>query len=275
MLWLTGTNRNVGFVAVVLTFLTQCVDYPKIPGSKKTSDIVIPQCTSKISGIWSVGLWIFSFYFIWKLIQYALDIRRLLHMRDFYEYLLEIRDQDMQTVSWQDVVRQILRFRDENPKTAANVSRAHRQFLGHQSKERLDAHDIANRLMRRENYLIALFNKDILNLNLPVPFLGNIQVFSRTMEWCLMFSVLDFVFDASGQVNPEFLKANKRGILSQKLKTRFTFAAIMNLIMAPFVACYLVVVYFFTYYNVCLRYRLLPVPPPPTPLFISQNQNTH
>lgn len=197
-----------------------------------------------------MGLWIFAFYFVWKSIQWLLDLRRLFNIRDFYSHLLRIPEHDMQTVSWQDIVARIMALRDENPKTADNLTPGQRAWLGNQSKERLDAHDMANRLMRRDNYLIALINKDILNFDVPVPFLGNRQLLSRTLEWTLMFSILEFVFNERGQVHQEFLKGNRRGQLSQKLKARFMFAGLMNLILAPFLACYLVIVYFLTYYNV-------------------------
>ncbi|ERT02766.1 hypothetical protein HMPREF1624_01068 [Sporothrix schenckii ATCC 58251] len=164
-------------------------------------------------------------------------------------HLLQIPEHDMQTVSWQDVVVKVMALRDQNPKTATNMTRLQREWIGSQSKERLDAHDIANRLMRRENYLIALFNKDILDLSVPLPFLRNKQFLTRTLEWTLWFGVLDFVFDERGQVNQEFLKSNRRSQLSTMLKSRFLFAGFMNLLLAPFVACYLVVVYFLTYYN--------------------------
>ncbi len=206
-----------------------------------------------MSLVWSIGLWLFVFYFIWKLIQFILDLQRLIHLRDFYVHLLGIPEHDMQTVSWQDTVVRIMALRDANPKTASNLTRLQREWVGSQSKERLDAHDIANRLMRRENYLIALFNKDILDLSIPLPFLRNKQLLTRTLEWTIVLGVLDFVFDSRGQVNQEFLKAARRRQLSQKLSTRFIFAGFMNLILAPFVACYLVIVYFLTYYNVSPR----------------------
>lgn len=242
--------RNVAFVAVLLTFLTQCVDYSRLRGSQKLSQILVPQCTRNMSGLWNLGLFMFAFYFIWKSIQYLLDLRRLAHVRDFYLHLLNIPDQDMQTITWQEVVARVMALRDHNPKTAATLTPAQRRWLGSQSKERLDASDIANRLMRRENYLIALFNKDVLNLTIPFPFLRNRQLFSRTLEWTLMFGILDFVFDERGQVNQEFLRSERRGELSQRLRTRFAFAGLMILILSPFVAGYLVVFYFLMYYHV-------------------------
>lgn len=240
-----------------LTFLTQCVDYSKLPKSTSLGQIIVPKCTSNMSWLWNLGLWLFAFYFAWKAIQFAIDMRRLWNLRDFYVHLLHIPEHDMQTISWQDVVVRIMALRDIHPKTSSIVTRNQRQWLGAHSKERLDAHDIANRLMRRENYLIALFNKDILDLSIPLPFMRNTQLLTRTLEWTLIFGILDFVFDERGQVNQEFLKSNRRAQLSQTLKSRFLFAGFMNLILAPFVACYLIIVYFLTYYNVCFPVSLV------------------
>ncbi|RYO78771.1 hypothetical protein DL762_008517 [Monosporascus cannonballus] len=248
---------KVVFVASLLTLLTQCVDFSKIRESKSLSEIMIPQCTKNMWGVWNLSLWLCSFYFVWKSIQWVLDIPRLLHIRDFYIYLLEIPDEDMQTVSWQDVVSRITGLRDQNVKTATNITPSQRRFLSKQlgqhvashSKERLDAHDIANRLMRRENYIIALFNKDILDLTAPIPFLRNRQLFSKSLEWTIQFGVLDLIFNESGQVHQRVLRSDHRGQLSREMKTRFVFAAVMNLIFAPFVACGLLIDFVFTYYN--------------------------
>ncbi|KAK0714296.1 autophagy protein Apg9-domain-containing protein [Apiosordaria backusii] len=240
---------NVAFIAVLLTFLTQCVDYSRIRGSQKLSQIIVPQCTRKMSGWWNVGIWLFTFYFIWKSIQYILDLRRLFHVRDFYIHLLNIPDHDMQTITWQEVVARVMALRNHNSKTATALTPLQRHFIGSQSKERLDASDIANRLMRRENYLIALFNKDILDLTIPIPFLRNRQYFSRTLEWTLMFSVLDMVFDEKGQVNQKFLRSDRRGEISEKLRSRFRFAGAMILVLSPFVSLYLVIYYFLMYYH--------------------------
>ncbi|KAL0936678.1 autophagy protein Apg9 [Colletotrichum truncatum] len=239
------------FFAVFLTFMTQCVDYSLISDKNKKSlgEVVIPQCTRKMSFIWNMGLWLYVFYFIWKAVQFTVDLRRLYSMRNFYTHLLEIPEEDMQTVSWQDIVGQVMSLRDANPKTAINITPSQRKWLRNQSKERLDAHDIANRLMRRENYLIAMMNKDVVDLTLPIPFMRKHLFFSRSLEWNLHFSILSFVFDENNQVNQEFLKADRRGQLSAMLKTRLMFAGIINLLIGPFVVAYLILVHALTYYN--------------------------
>lgn len=249
------SNSKVAFVAFLLTFLSQCVDFKKIPHNQKLSQVLVPQCTRNMSGLWNLGLWLFAFYFMWKSLQYVLDLRRLTHVRDFYIHLLNIPDEDMQTITWQEVVARIMVLRDQNVRTTRTMTPQNQRWvLGSQSKERLDASDIANRLMRRENYMIAMINKDILDLTIPLPFLRNRQLLSQTLEWTLMFSILDFVFDPRGQVNQEFLRSDRRGILSAKLRSRFIFAGVMILILSPFVAGYLIIVYFLEYYNVRQRW---------------------
>lgn len=170
-------------------------------------------------------------------------------MHDFYHYLLDVPDSDIQTISWQEVVGRLMALRDANPATAGAVSTKHRKYLGSQSKQRMDAHDIANRLMRKENYLIALFNKEILDLTLPVPFLRSRQLFSRTLEWNLNLCILDYVFNEQGQLRPLFLKSTHRSALSEGLRRRFIFAGIMNIFIAPFIVAYFLMHYFFRYFN--------------------------
>lgn len=231
------------------TFLTSCIDYKLVPKSKKMKDILIPECTKNMSSSANLLIWLFAFLWVCKVFQYGYDFRRLRRMQKFYHYLLEISDNDIQTVSWQEVVKRLMMLRDSNPVTAAGVKEKHRRFMGSQSKQRMDAHDIANRLMRRDNYLIALINKEILDLTLPVPFLNNRQLFSKTLEWNLSLSILDFVFDERGQVRPLFLKEKHRRALSDSLRRRFLFAGMMNVLCAPFIVIFFVLLYFFRYFN--------------------------
>lgn len=158
----------------------------------------------------------------------------------------------MQTVSWQDVVARIMALRDSNPVTAEKISPSNRRYLGSQSKQRLDAHDIANRLMRRENYLIAIFNKEILDLTLNLPFLGGRQFFSRALLWNIDWCIMDLIFNDLGQVSQLILKDSHRRQLSDALRTRFLFAGYMNVLLAPGIIIYLLVSYFFRYFAVLL-----------------------
>lgn len=59
--------------------------------------------------------------------------------------------------------------------------------------------------MRKENYLIAMLNKGILKLSLPLPFLGSRgsgtlwattgrQYLTKSLEWSVHFCVLNHMF---------------------------------------------------------------------------------
>ncbi|PGH26567.1 hypothetical protein AJ80_01696 [Polytolypa hystricis UAMH7299] len=254
-IWSIVLNRvlnllTLAFVVGFTTFLSSCIDYRKVSHSKTMSEIVVPRCMSKMSATATFLLWLFTLFWIGKLFQYIMDFRRLRHIHDFYYYLLGVSDTDIQTISWQEVVSRLMTLRDSNPAITGGAKAAKlRRFIGSQSKQRLDAHDIANRLMRKENYLIALFNKGILDLTLPLPFLKNRQLFSRTLEWNLNLCLLDFVFNDQGQVRTLFLKDTHRKQLSEGLRRRFILAGILSIFAAPFIAAYFLMHHFFRYFN--------------------------
>lgn len=238
------------FVVGFSFFLTQCIDYHQLRGSTRMSQIIVAQCTRKMGPLPNIVLWLTSLLWLTKMYQYVIDIPRLIHMHDFYLHLLDVPESEIQTITWQEIVSRLMSLRDANPHTATGENNpTSRRFLGTQNKQRMDAHDIANRLMRKENYLIAMFNKDILDMTLTIPLLGRRQFFSRTLEWNIYQCIIDLVFNQRGQVKPFFLKATYRNELSQALRRRFIFAGFANLIIAPIIITYNLVDFFFQNFN--------------------------
>ncbi|KAJ2997830.1 autophagy protein atg9 [Globomyces sp. JEL0801] len=84
---------------------------------------------------------------------------------------------------------------------------------------KLDAHKIANRILRKENYMIAMFNKDILSLNIPL--LGQRQWMTWLMQDFLIYGIFSYVFDGRGLFRKRFLKSQNKFItfLSGSLAT--------------------------------------------------------
>jgi autophagy-related protein 9 len=174
---------------------------------------------------------------------------RLRAMHDFYHHLLDIPDRDIQTIQWQQVVNRIMALRDLNLATAT-VTPETRKILNSKSRQRLDAVDIAGRLMRRDNYLIALFNKEILDVTVPLPFLGNRYIFSETTRWHVNLAIMDFVFSGpNGQFNPDFLKERNRRELVKRLRTRFFWTGIISILCAPFAVVFVLASYMFKYFT--------------------------
>ncbi len=88
---------------------------------------------------------------------------------------------------------------------------------------KLDAHDIANRIMRQENYLIALFNKEVLDFRVRLPAVlqrwfrvddsKRSMLLTRALEWNIRFCLLGYLFDDGGRVRKSFLKERNRQAL--------------------------------------------------------------
>lgn len=235
---------TIMFVVVFSTYLGSCIDYSKIRYSRTLDDVHVNQCYAKLGSFHVFVLWTFFVLWFMKLFQYVKDIRRLVDMRSFYQELLEIDENELQTISWPQVAKRMATLSEANAATQVDNS----------TKQRIEPHDIANRVMRKENYLVAMFHKRVLNMTVPLPqplqhILGRPQLLSRALEWNLSLCILDYVFNPAGQVRPMFLKSTHRQILSTGLRRRFVFAAVMNVVFAPFIVLYLALLYFFRYFN--------------------------
>jgi autophagy-related protein 9 len=104
-----------------------------------------------------------------------------------------------------------------------------------------------SRILRQENYLIALFNKDLLDLRVRIPIPTSLQTYmppslmkeqvdglpsstadsrkfitfganglTKALEWNLRFCLMGFLFDRRGQVKREFVRDKGRKDLVAK-----------------------------------------------------------
>lgn len=94
--------------------------------------------------------------------------------------------------------------------------------------------------MRKENYLIALFNKELLDLRSPIPKFvarllnthgggsihgeGKSETLTQALEWNLRFCLMEWLFDKSGRVNRAFLNQRNRKVLIDQYVVVWQFA---------------------------------------------------
>ncbi|KAL9940096.1 hypothetical protein V8E36_000801 [Tilletia maclaganii] len=267
---------TIAFVLCFSAFLLGCVDYSAIKHDGHLGDVIVPQCVNRFSFFAFLFLLALGGGFMWLVVRFGMGISRLVAMHGFYEHLLGIPDADVQAIPWHEVVNRISALRLSNPQDPSLAASIHAATGGATtgaapSKTRLglDAHDIANRIMRQENYLIALFNKDVLNLNVPfqVPlpsFLASIlglnsgqrvgmgkpkPVLTKSLEWNLHFCLLGFFFDSDGQLIQAVLRDRNREALVAGLRKRMLTMATLNAILAPFIIVYLLFFSFFRYFE--------------------------
>ncbi|PLW39992.1 hypothetical protein PCANC_11549 [Puccinia coronata f. sp. avenae] len=267
-IWAIGLSRlcnlmTVGFVIGFSIFLFGCIDYSILRSSHHLHEVVVPQCVSRFSGLTLLLVLNFSGYYSWRVFKFGHEISNLWKMHEFFTELLEVSEADIQTIPWYQLVEQLSHLKDQHPATiATGENEARRRPIGAapnmQSvlQRKLDAHDVANQIMREQNYLIALFNKDILNLRPPLPnwMVGNMLVaenhLTTSLEWNLLFALRGFLLDQRGQVKPEFLVSSRHNSsMALGLQRRFRLMAIVNLIFGPFIVVYVLIYSFFRYFE--------------------------
>lgn len=82
----------------------------------------------------------------------------------------------MPTISWSTVVDRLI--------MVPGLSR--RSELTHLS--------IAQRILRKENYIIALINRDILALHFPLAYFAKSRTITKSLEWSLSLSLFKVLF---------------------------------------------------------------------------------
>ncbi|RCK57809.1 Autophagy-related protein 9 [Candida viswanathii] len=217
------------------------------------SDLVIPYSERNIPIFIKFLLFGFSVYIVLRVVQLYFDYNyKLKEVKNFYHYLLNVSDDELMTISWKTIVERLMLLKDYNSLTSTSNAKSGPHAENHyindlSSKVRLNAHDIANRIMRRENYMIALINKDVLDLS--VLFMNEKSVLTKTLEWNLKLCIDNFIYNQQGQINGKILKEYNRNHLARDLTSRFKLAALINLILSPFIVIYFVLLYFFRYFN--------------------------
>ncbi|KAI8321432.1 APG9-domain-containing protein, partial [Martensiomyces pterosporus] len=232
---------TLAFVVGLSTFVFGCIDHAKVREQKSLSAAVIPQCTKQFSWPAAVFLWLFGVFWIAQLARTILDVSALLEMRAFFTEVLGIQPADIGTVAWHEVVNRMVTLRDAEIREYRDLTKS--RILSY----RLTVDAVINRIMRRENYMIALFNKDLLDIS--VPGLGRKQGLTKALEWNLSFCLMNYLFDERGQLRRRFLKESNRSVLGEGLRRRFKFMAVINMVFAPFIVVFLVLYSFFRYFE--------------------------
>ena len=217
------------FLILLFGFLTTFLNYDVLFGQ---NDLGGAMADPKL-GV--VGLILFCFFWlIWvaELLLSLFKLRKLRKVRRFYLHNLNITDQELQTVEWSVVSQRIL--------TVPRLCLAKTDWT---------ELDIANRLLRRENFLIALLNRNVFDLS--IPFLSaQMTVFTNPIYWAIRLCVFPFIFEGN-EVKPDVLHARADPALQERLveqlNRRMRRFGIAALVLSPFVFLYLAAYTFFDY----------------------------
>ena len=221
---------------------------------------------------------LFSAYGFFCVMQYFHSIIASLECKVFLEEVLGVSDRDLEVggVEWGDIVEKmseaqrigkcrvaILPGRAGGGNGGVDTSRSRVGDDGAASstdrpggEEGMDDPTghlvVAQRIMRRENYMIAFVNGGLLDLALPrlpprlwpLTLLTNHPAnerpifFSKSIEWSVYFCVLNYMFNHSRKVRPAFYCD------SSSLRKRFVLCGVAHAVFMPFLL-FFVTLHFF------------------------------
>ncbi|KAF5834470.1 hypothetical protein DUNSADRAFT_8826 [Dunaliella salina] len=108
-------------------------------------------------------LLIFGSYWAWSVVHFLNDIRDMVEIRHFVSNKLGCSDRRMSMMTWAELLHKVVMVQQT---TRLCITRD------------LDEHAVVSRVMRKDNYLIALINKGVLRLA-PPPLVPTLTVALR------------------------------------------------------------------------------------------------
>lgn len=235
--WLT-----MGFVVAFTLCLRYCIDWSVLLSGAPATPAEHPKLWQvfRLSNLWNMsGIVLFTtllLMILWlgQLSWLMSQLPEWRKMRRFYTDLLGIPDDKLATTDFSEITTRIVALQAECPI----------------SVDRLNAHDIANRLMRCQNYLIAMYNKDILKLDLPFSlnrFLMPRNRLTRVLEWNMSRCIFNHFFDDRLGINRAFLQETHKDTIMQELRRRFIISGCINALLSPFIAVFTILYFFYRY----------------------------
>lgn len=231
-----GQLFRFAFLVFFLSYTWKCIDYDILfglklpPGMPNTTAskvsiydafLTLGQCSAKIP------FWLYLFDFLmflvwlWLCVRAVYRIYQFHDIQSFYNVALKISDNDLQNITWHDVLTRLIE------------TQRVQQMCVH--KKELTPLDIYQRILRYENYTVALVNKSILPPQLELPFLGNVIFFTQDlkMNLDLLFFYGPFAFFDEWHLKADYKNSNKRNELAKQLEKHITYFALINLALAP------------------------------------------
>ncbi|KAL7467130.1 hypothetical protein ACHAXS_007392 [Conticribra weissflogii] len=226
---------------------------------------------------------LFTSYGILSMMQFVSSFLSSIEAKLFMQEVLGISDRDLQvgTVEWSDIVEKMSEAQNSGrcriavfPAAAAGVavgssyrrhinstnnpsdSNAHSQNddqCNSNAEEGPTSHlVVAQRIMRRENFLIAFFNRGMLDLTFPSlpswlwpfsiitnkPRSEKMVFYSKSIEWSIYFCVLNYMFNHSRKIRPAFYGD------PSSLRRRFVLCGVAHAVFMPFLL-FFVTLHFF------------------------------
>lgn len=230
-----------------LVYIMHCIEFnfdePSSPLYNKTDihiqDLFLPLSESvKDFGFWT---WSIVFVGIVNIMYKCYDMWHTAFSyydtKQFVSSALKVDKDEIKNITWHEMQCRLREVQHEQ------------QMCVHKSD--LTELDISHRLLRHNNYMVAMVNKNILPLKHNMKFLGEWAYLSSGLQYniqLLLFgSSLSSPFDETGKLKEEYKMFSKRNEAAVKLRKYILYLGIINALLSPFIFLYQCLFFFVTY----------------------------
>lgn len=250
------------FFVVFCLFIFTDVDYRTLMSYNNHNTTylfqnVISGGMTQLNGYYIICLVLFSLYVVWKLIRIALDAKNMIQIKRFYQNNLNITDFELQTIRWTTVVDALNRYCSSHGYTS------------------MAQWDINSRIMKKDNYLLALIHHGILHHALPLgpsqfrQFLQHhlrtlrekinisfeipkfkLKVFGKILIWSINYCIINFIVDDQNQLHRDIMSSESLHVkndLIHRMQKRIRIMGLLNFLLLPFIVIFVPIYILFQY----------------------------
>jgi autophagy-related protein 9 len=202
------------FIIFSMIFLINCVDYKGIitlTENRYISEFIDFRNFFNNNLFIILSLIIFFLIIINKIINVIDDSIVYKHIKKYYDKQLHITDDDLHFLKWNDIVNNIKHSMNNN------------------------IYYINNVITCKENYLIALFDNEIIQL----------EHLTSLMEWNLIYCILFNIFDSNFKLKENIF--NDKHNIVKSINFTMKIISIINFIFMPFILTFLLLYNIFNY----------------------------
>ncbi|XP_059059836.1 autophagy-related protein 9A [Achroia grisella] len=240
------------FIVWFSTFLVHCVNYPKlfrnstdnVTGKLTLSDVIFPLnvCVERISWKWWSLIVLCTIIWLMRLVLSLYNLYYAYDTKLFYNNALKIKESDLAWVNWSTIQEKV---REAQPEHHMCVH-----------KKEINELDIYHRILRFDNYMVAMVNKNLLPLQISVPCIGDFHYLSRGLKWNLEFLLFTSPWspwENCWQLRECYKDNSKRMVLARQLEKQIMTLALINFLLAPLIQAWQILYFFFNYAELIKR----------------------
>ena len=245
----------LAFSVTFSSFLLLCINWPTIYECSSRGALA---CESVAVLTWRwveeptaltyvVALYFILFFLYWlsHLLSFLYSLPSVIFIHSFYRSHLQLNDEAVVAVTWGEVLQRLEAVQERERLCVV---------------KRLNGLDITNRIMRRDNYMIALVNAQLLDVSLSWSWLWSfgryeaidekgedVAAKAHTSSWMygtmldsiVRLCVIDCLFSSDFRLSPSFTSPNA----AYWLRRRFVLFGLFTLVFLPFLFLFLVLLF--------------------------------